>query len=75
MATKYKLTITKIETDIEYVDTDYKQVDEDENGKAIYDYVKLDKLKDEEEVIYEQVLSQLSVAGIASLINSGGGGK
>lgn len=75
MATKYKLTITKIETDVEYVDTDYKQVGEDANGKAIYDYVKLDKLKDEEEVIYEQVLSQLSVSGIASLINSGGGGK
>ena len=68
---KYKITISEI-TEKEVPETEYEDTHEkDEDGKAIYDYVKTGKTKIErnERDVYEQELEDLDIGDLAIYIN------
>lgn len=71
MATKYIITISKIETDVPYTKREWKQVVDtpDKNHEEIYRYVDSQAEKDVETKIFEQVAEDLDLPAVIKAVN------
>jgi hypothetical protein len=71
MATKYTVTITKVETDVPYTKRTWVKVVDvpDEKHEEIYRYVDSDAEKDIETKIYEQEVEDLDLPEVIKAVN------
>ena len=76
---EYKIVVTKVEKDVPYISKDYVVVSDvetpgndgrDARRDRKYDYVETEKLKDVDTKVYEQVVDQLDLGGLAVFINT-----
>lgn len=77
--TEYKIVVTRIERDVPYKDKEYEVVSDVETPRASgvgtdrerkYDYVETDKLKDVDTKVYEQIVDDIDLGGLAVFINT-----
>lgn len=72
-STEYKITIEKIESGVPYKSKDWKIVSdtgEDDHRERKYDYVETTGTKTVETKVYEQVVENLDLGGLAVFVNT-----
>ena len=69
MATKFKVVITKTETDVPAKDKSYEVVGKDEDGENRYEYVYFDTTETVTEDIFEQTIPELDVEAVIKAVN------
>lgn len=72
MATKYKVTVQKIDTDVPFKDKEYEKTGVDEDGKDTYGYVYFDSTKDVTTTLFEQTVDSLDMQSLVLNINRQG---
>lgn len=76
MATEYKITVERIETDVPFTDKTWEVVSDtttntgqDAKRDRKYDYVETERLKDVTTKIFEQKVDKLELAELVLVIN------
>lgn len=76
---EYKIVVTRIERDVPYQDQEYEVIEDKEVPRADgrgterdrkYDYVTVDKLKDVDTKVYEQIVENIDLGGLAVFVNT-----
>lgn len=69
MATEYRVTITKIETDVPYKDKAWKQTKPSTEENTGFEYVYSDGVRDVSTQIFDQTVDELNMQAVVGVIN------
>jgi hypothetical protein len=65
----YRVTVTKITTNVVFRDREYKEIGQKDDGESEYGYVYFDNIKDVVTNVYKQELEDIDMPAVIKAVN------